>query len=90
MKTDLRKSSERQEGGSLGEFGDARHGVLCGAAHDLADPLELVSLVLAGEERLPGQQLRKDAADAPDVDLGAVVRRTEDQLWWPACKADVV
>ena len=59
--------------------------MLSRAAHDLADPFELVSLVLAGEEGLPSQQLRKDAADAPDVYLGAVICRPQDQLRWPAC-----
>ena len=36
------------------------------------DPAQLVRLVVAGEQRLPGDQLRQDAAAAPDVHWGGV------------------
>ena len=35
---------------SLLQLGDPRHGLLGGGAHDAADPVQLVSLVLAGEQ----------------------------------------
>ena len=42
-----------------------------GAEHG-EDPAQLVRLVVAGEERLPGDQLGQDAAAAPDVHRGGV------------------
>lgn len=43
----------------------------------------LVHVVLAGEQRLPRQQLGKDAADRPDVDRRGVVAAGEQKLWGP-------
>lgn len=49
-------------------------------AQQLHDAGQLVGLVLAGEQRVAGQQLGQDAAEAPHVD-GETVARTQDHLW---------
>ena len=46
-----------------------RHG---GRAEELEDLGELVSVVVAGEEGLPGDDLGEDAAAAPEVNRGGV------------------
>ena len=52
-----------------------RHG---GRAEELEDLGELVRLVLAGEERLAGDELGQDAAAAPDVHRGGVGGAQQD------------
>jgi hypothetical protein len=47
------------------------------------DDVELVELRLAGEERLSVGDLGDDAGGGPDVDLGAVVVRPDEQLGRP-------
>ena len=71
---------------SLLQLGDAWHGLFGGSAHDAADPVQLVRLVLPGEQApLPQQQLGKHAAHTPHVDLWPVVRGPQQQLRRPAC-----
>ncbi len=56
----------RAEVGS-GDGGLLRPVLLRGGAHDVKDLLQLVHLVLAGEERLAQEELGKDAPAGPDV-----------------------
>lgn len=49
-------------------------------AQQLHDTGQLVALVLAGEQRVPGQQLGQYAAKTPHVDRKAIPR-AEDHLW---------
>lgn len=50
-----------------------------GHAQQLHGAGQLVALVLAGKQRVPGQKLGQDAAEAPHVD-GKAVPRTQDDL----------
>lgn len=58
------------------------HHVLRRHAQQLDDAGELVALVLARQQRQPGEQLAQDAAQAPHVD-GRVVRQPQDHLRGP-------
>ena len=57
-----------------------RGGAGPGGAEDLADELDLVLVVAAGEERLAQEQLREDAAHAPHVERLGVARPREQHL----------
>ena len=60
--------------------GDEVQVVLVGRADEVDDELELVDVVLAGEQRLAAQQLREDAAHGPHVDGEGVLVAGEQQL----------
>lgn len=47
---------------------DAVEVLLAGRAEHAEDVVELVEVVLAGEDRSVGQHLRQDASHRPDVD----------------------
>ena len=63
-----------------------RHDFLTGAAHDGLNLFQLVQLVLAGKDGLAHQQLRKDAAHTPHVNLCIVLLSTQQELGRPALK----
>eukprot|EP00955_Chlamydomonas_euryale_P028884 304372-Chlamydomonas_euryale.AAC.1 len=72
-----------EPGGEVGveeELGAARRREQVAARHveQLHDALQLVGLVLSGEERVAGVQLREDASKAPHVDGGAVLQPQDD------------
>lgn len=56
-------------------------GALVGGTAELLDFFHLAILCVALEEDLSGDELGKNAADTPHVDLSAVVGLTEKQLW---------
>ncbi len=66
------------------QLAEARHVVFIGAAHDSLDLLQLVHLILAREDRLAHQQLSKDAAHTPHVNLCVVLLSSQKQLRRPA------
>lgn len=54
-----------------------------GSSQDVVDPVHLVQLVLAREQRLFGNQLEEHAPEPPDVHLLAVVAVRHEALWRP-------
>ena len=54
-----------------------------GGAENLDDFDELINPRLSGKEWLAKQELRKNATGGPDVNAGAVIGGTEDQLGCP-------
>ena len=53
---------------------------LSGSAQNANSPLDLVKVIVAGEERSTAQKLCKDAADGPHIKRLRVVSRVEDDL----------
>mmetsp|Transcript_6969 Transcript_6969/g.11900 ORF Transcript_6969/g.11900 Transcript_6969/m.11900 type:complete len:480 (+) Transcript_6969:118-1557(+) len=66
-----------------GELRVPRPALLVGGAQDLKDLGELFHLPLSRKERLTGDELRKDAPDAPHVDRGGVLAGAQEQLGRP-------
>jgi len=66
------------------QLAEARHVVFIGAAHDSLDLLQLVHLILAGKDGLAHQQLSKNAAYTPHVNLCVVLLGSQKQLRRPA------
>ena len=54
---------------------------------DLQNSVKLIDVTSAGTKRVEVQKLHEDGTDAPDVNSGVVVPRTEKQLGCtvPAC-----
>ena len=74
----------------LGKVAPAGPYFFVGGAHDLEDEVQLLSLGLAREEGLAGQELGEEAADGPHVDAGAVLVGTEEELRWAVPEGDDV
>jgi len=55
------------------QFRDARPGRLVWCAADLEDPEKLVDFRVPWEQRLLGEELKKDASDRPYVDADRVM-----------------
>ena len=68
------------QGSGVGQAAEPGPGLVGGDAAELEDLGHLVDLVLALEEWLAGEELAKDAADAPHVDGGAVCARAQEEL----------
>ena len=62
------------------QTGHARPALLGGRAHDAEDAEQLVNLRVAGEQRLPRDHLREDAAQAPRVHARGVKLGPEQYL----------
>mmetsp|Transcript_8403 Transcript_8403/g.20962 ORF Transcript_8403/g.20962 Transcript_8403/m.20962 type:complete len:271 (-) Transcript_8403:490-1302(-) len=69
-----------RDGGPVGQLVHVLPRRGAGRAADLEDLVQLVRLVLAGEDGLAHQQLGKDGAHAPHVHLGPVLLRAQQQL----------
>ena len=72
----------------LRQLGHAGPVLLAGRAEELEDPLQLVVHVGAGEERPAGGHLVENAADAPHVDGGGVLRGAEEDVRGPVPEGD--
>lgn len=48
---------------------------------DGADQLQLVGLILAGKDSPSREQLNQNAADGPNIDSGAILSGSQQQLW---------
>ena len=77
-------SGNHESGDPPLQLAEARHVVFIGAAHDSLDLLQLIHLILAREDGLAHQQLSKDAAYTPHVNLCVVLFSSQKQLWRPA------
>ena len=80
MQTNRHCSSSKAWAQSPCQLVQTRHAFLGGAAHDSLNLLQLIQFILAGEDGLSNQQLGKDAAHAPHVDLCVVLLSTQQQL----------
>ena len=70
------------------QLGKPRPRLLRGRAKHLEDFVDLLKLVLPGQDRLLQEQLGEDAADGPHVHRWAVELRAQQQLRWAIPQRD--